>query len=501
MKISLFFAFVISLSLTAISYAGSATWNLNPTNGDWNTAANWTPATVPNGAADTATFGVSNLTNITGFSMGFDLGSIVFEPGASAYTIGPGLHHSMTLEGAGIINNSGITQNLVVANSSALGFNGSSSAGSNMQIIVPGQIDDTTDGGAGQLVFNDNSSAGDGVYICQGAAINIGGGGQVSFDYKATAGISTFILQGGLVPGARGAHMTITSASSLGSPTIIVEGGVAESLETAVEAQGDSTAPRARMKLFGNGNLYIGGHNLPGFTLGSVEGDGGIFLGFVGSAKGRTLTVGNNLSTTFSGVIDDMGAKGSLIKVGRGTLTLMGANTYLGTTLVQQGALLVSNTTGSGTGTGPVKVALGTLGGTGTIAGAVTIGKAIGRGAEVAPGASGTTVGTLTILSSLLCQGDAVYDFDVDTDTAVADQLTANGITINSGATFSPAAIGVGTLALGMTFTAVNNTSATPISGNFSNLADGSTITVGSNTFQANYEGGDGNDLTLTVVP
>jgi hypothetical protein len=27
--------------------AGSATWNLNPTGGDWNTAANWTPATCP----------------------------------------------------------------------------------------------------------------------------------------------------------------------------------------------------------------------------------------------------------------------------------------------------------------------------------------------------------------------------------------------------------------------------------------------------------------------
>ena len=35
----------------------------------------------------------------------------------------------------------------------------------------------------------------------------------------------------------------------------------------------------------------------------------------------------------------------------------------------------------------------------------------------------------------------------------------------------------------------------------FSNLADGSTFTANGNTFQANYEGGDGNDLTLTVVP
>jgi hypothetical protein len=50
-------------------------------------------------------------------------------------------------------------------------------------------------------------------------------------------------------------------------------------------------------------------------------------------------------------------------------------------------------------------------------------------------------------------------------------------------------------------FTVIDNTAATPIAGTFANLADGSTITIGSNTFQAGYEGGDGNDLTLTVVP
>jgi len=34
--------------------------NLNPGSGDWNTAANWTPMTVPNGSADTATFALSS---------------------------------------------------------------------------------------------------------------------------------------------------------------------------------------------------------------------------------------------------------------------------------------------------------------------------------------------------------------------------------------------------------------------------------------------------------
>lgn len=37
--------------------------------------------------------------------------------------------------------------------------------------------------------------------------------------------------------------------------------------------------------------------------------------------------------------------------------------------------------------------------------------------------------------------------------------------------------------------------------GTFSNLADGSTFTVNGNTFQADYERGTGNDLTLTVEP
>ena len=77
----------------------------------------------------------------------------------------------------------------------------------------------------------------------------------------------------------------------------------------------------------------------------------------------------------------------------------------------------------------------------------------------------------------------------------------ANGVTINSGALFSFIGLGSGTLTVGTVFTAISNASAAPISGTFANLADGATITVGSNTFQANYEGGDGNDLTLTVVP
>ena len=70
-----------------------------------------------------------------------------------------------------------------------------------------------------------------------------------------------------------------------------------------------------------------------------------------------------------------------------------------------------------------------------------------------------------------------------------------------SGARFSLHRVGQGILTPGTVFTVIDNTAATPIAGTFRNLPDGSTFTVGPNTFQADYEGGDGNDLTLKVVP
>ena len=95
-------------------------------------------------------------------------------------------------------------------------------------------------------------------------------------------------------------------------------------------------------------------------TVGSIEGTGNIFLGH------RNLTVGsNNLSTVFSGIIQDGGVNsgigGSLTKIGTGKLTSTGANLYSGGTIIRSGRLLVNNTSGSGTGTGPVLLTAGRL--------------------------------------------------------------------------------------------------------------------------------------------
>ena len=94
---------VIVLAIQTVR-AASATWNLNPVSNDWNTAENWTPATVPIGFSDTATFDVSNTTSIS-ISIVTEIGTIVFNPSASVYTL-TGTNFKIGV----ITNNSGISQ-------------------------------------------------------------------------------------------------------------------------------------------------------------------------------------------------------------------------------------------------------------------------------------------------------------------------------------------------------------------------------------------------------
>jgi hypothetical protein len=143
----------------------------------------------------------------------------------------------------------------------------------------------------------------------------------------------------------------------------------------------------------------------------------------------------------------------------------------------------------------------GNLGGQGTIAGPVTVGSGTGPGAILEPGVGSSGPRKLTLQNSLTFKADGDYACQLNTKRGRADQVIANGVIIESGAQYAFGLVGNKPLNVGKIFTVISNTSPNPISGTFANLADGSTVTLGKNRYQVSYEGGDGNDLTLTVVP
>ena len=155
-----------------------------------------------------------------------------------------------------------------------------------------------------------------------------------------------------------------------------------------------------------------------GTTVGSIAGAG---LYRIGS---KQLTVGTaNLSTTVSGIIADGGAAGgtggSLVKVGGGTLTLAGANTYTGGTTINEGSLVVNGSLASG-----VTMNGGTLGGSGSVAGLVV------NSGTLAPGNS---IGTLRVNGNLVQGAGTTYQVEVNA-AGQGDRINVGGTaTINGG--------------------------------------------------------------------
>ena len=561
-------------SIASSSFANSATWKTNPATGDWNHAANWTPPTIPNGPSDTATFAASNTTGVS-LSANTEVNGIVFNVGASAFTITVVPTLTLTVSGAGIANNSGITQNFVTTadingtQHGTIQFTNGTTAGNGTRITdsgpeasdSPGGItqffDSSSAGnagiantigsgggfGGGGTEFHDSSTAGNAGFFNAGGRtfIRFSGnstagnadffnGGSVSFsdastagnDFStnngtlncepcagsvsfffdtstagngtftyavadtsdgtpaftvffgnSTAGDGTFTCSPGQ-EGGEGSEVDFIQASTAANATLVANGGSNEDGGGSIQFFNDSSGAQARVKVFGNGFLDIGGHNAPGVSIGSVQGSGLVFLGAL------NLTVGsNNRSTTFSGLIQDGGVNGgtggSLTKVGTGKLVLANANTYTGGTTIKRGTLMVNNRQGSGTGSGPVQINRGTLGGKGTIAGEVTVGTGISAGAIVSPGYEhgANKLGALTIESPLTFNADATYDVEVNSSSATADEVFANGIAINNGAQFSFGDVGGTVRPAGTVFTVIDNTAAMPIDGTFSNLPDG----------------------------
>jgi autotransporter-associated beta strand protein len=311
--------------------------------------------------------------------------------------------------GATIINNGGTASSTIGGTTR---FNGSSTAAS---AIITNNASSVNSGGSGETDFKDTSTAGNATINNGGSGIadtagferggltffldsssagnatinNNGGtnfsaaGGQTAF-FGGTADNAIIVNNGGVGPDARGGATQFFFTSTAGNATLIANAGspgrfippgifIPGGLGGTIQFNGASTGGTARVEVFGDGSLDISHHNSPGVTVGSIEGNGSVFLG------ANNLTVGsNNLTTTYSGSAqdggDNGGTGGSLTKIGNGTLTLSGTNTYTGATAVNSGKLVVDGSTAASSGvTVNAGAVLGGHGVVSSISGAGTI--------------------------------------------------------------------------------------------------------------------------------
>jgi autotransporter-associated beta strand protein len=267
------------------------TWQVSPSSNDYSTAGNWSGGTVP-GIFDAASFGTSTMTGLS-ITSGTNVGEWVFNPGASQYSFTiSGSFKDDGFVGAGILVNGG-SATISVGALSFLSFFNSSTAG--LASII----------NLGGLYFSEMSTGGN---------ASILNNGLVEFKDDSSAGRATIhTLPGGT--------LEFVGFATGGNAQLITDGTV--DFSESVGLAGD--------------------HNL---SAGSIEGAGIYELGPNHVAVGS-----NGLSKTASGLIDDGGLGGGLVKVGHGKLTLSHAfNTYSGGTGLDAGTLDLAAVEAAGTG-------------------------------------------------------------------------------------------------------------------------------------------------------
>ncbi len=255
---------------------------------------------------------------------------------------------------------------------------------------------------------------------------NIVNNSAVTFS-QSTDGTYAGVMSGsGSLTKLGGGVLTLTGVNSYTGGTTVTAG--------TLKAGAANTLPMMTALTIASGSVFdLNGYNQ---SFGSIAGAGNTTLG------SATLTVGNdNNSTSYSGVLS---GTGGLTKVGTGILTLAGSNTYTGGTTIAAGTLVGNTTSLQGAIVNNAAVTFdqatdgayaGVMSGTGSLAkigpGSLTL-----TGANTYSGgttvAAGSLIGNATSLQGVIVNNAAVT-FDQATAGTYADVMSGTGSVMKTG--------------------------------------------------------------------
>ena len=461
-----------------------------------NVTGNNSEVSFQNGSTSgSATINITAFDSVTYFGTGSDAGT-------SKITVDTGL---LQFLGNGSAANATVTANTVGAAGASVTFFEQSTAGG---------AEITLNGALTSLIFQGGSTA-------ENATIVANTGARITFEDDSRAGNSNITVTGpsgalrfidnstaenAVVTASKNAFVQFEGNAKAGNSRITLDSEPAlfavlgffdnsaaeNALITAngpnalVQFLGSASGGDARFIIHTGSTFSITNLATTGTTAGSIEGAGTFNLG------DKTLTVGsNNLSTEVTGTIIGMG--GSLTKVGNGTLTLSGANTYTGETVVQAG-ILEMNTSSHAS---HVRVDGGVLAGNGEFGVAIVGpgGLEVNAGGTVAPGPAAGGIGTLTANGSVAFQPGSHFRVDVNA-AGQSDRLVAQFGAVNLTGAILDVMAANGKYAPSTSYLVIDNSGSDAVVGTFASLNSSLAFL----TPTVSTTGGDGNDVVLTMT-
>lgn len=322
---------IVLAGMSTVTYAACpncVSWTGLGTTSSWSDTNNWNPSRSP-GLTDIAVFPSNSQNSIVEVNQSVSIPALTFQSystiilnnanfglTASGIDIEPGGQGSGMNNQAGTLNfiNHATANQASITNSGTLNFDNTANAGS--AIINNINI----------LNFNDNADAG---------SATIGNSGTLNFNDSS-------LLDQAQVSNSSSLYFYDNSDAGLATGSITNTGTVYFNTTSS----GTPTALTAHI-INNGGTLNLSGitGSSPALSIGSLSDLSSSSRVILGNTA---LSLGNNNATdSISGIIS---GSGSLTKIGTGTLTLNGNNTYTGQTTVAAGVLDVNSNASLGTG-------------------------------------------------------------------------------------------------------------------------------------------------------